>query len=165
MKLIDVSTRKHPNTFAKVSDKDFVWLNQWKWSAEKSKKTMYASRRENGKNIRMHRIVLKAEPGAFSDHRDGNGLHNYRSNLRACTPQQNNLNKGKMSNGVTSKYKGVCWDKSSGKFMTKVTVGGKQRIIGRYATEDEAGLSYNAAAIKYHGKFARLNIIPTTKGL
>lgn len=32
MKLIDISTPKHPNSFAMVDDDDFEKINQWKFS-------------------------------------------------------------------------------------------------------------------------------------
>ena len=35
----------------------------------------------------------------------------------------------------------------------------KQKCIGVFETEKEAGLAYNKYAIKYHGEFARLNKI------
>jgi hypothetical protein len=38
-------------------------------------------------------------------------------------------------------------------------VRGKNNALGFFASEVDAALTYNAAAILHHGEFARLNII------
>ena len=48
MKKIDISTLKYPNTFVIVDDKDFKWLNQWKWRLD-----------SNGYADRMQHIKLE----------------------------------------------------------------------------------------------------------
>ena len=76
---------------AMVDDKDFSKLNQWKWSALKSKYTHYAVRGKG--KIYMHREVLGAPKGKVVDHLNGNGLDNTRKNIRVVTQSDNLLNR------------------------------------------------------------------------
>jgi len=164
MKLIDVSTPKHPNTFVKVDDEDFEPLNQWKWTiTEKG----YARRRVpdgRRRNLLMHRSILNAASGVLVDHINGDKLDNQRANLRLCTLTENCRNRKPNLDG-TSKYRGVGWSKNENKFRARIKIGGGQRVaLGYFKSETEAAMAYNEAALKYHGEFARLNIIESTEG-
>ena len=145
-----------------VDDEDYEWLNQWKWCATLSCRHWYAKRqgRSNGKprTICMHRLIMDAQPGQMIDHRDRNGLHNWRANLRFCTRSQNQENR-KKHYGDTSQYKGVCWDKSMNKWRARISLDNKRIHLGRFNDEDEAGCAYNEAATELFGEFARLNMI------
>lgn len=92
----------------------------------------------------------------FSDHINGNKLDNRRCNLRICTPHQNNLNRP----NVTGKYKGVYWCKRLKKWMAQIMIGERNKYVGSFPNEEEAAFAYNEAAKKYHGEFARLNVLP-----
>lgn len=159
MKLIDISTPSHANIFAMVDDEDFDNLNQWKWSAEKRKKTFYAIRgvSANGKQstIRMHRQIAPASFDFEVDHADGNGLNNQRGNLRPCSVAQNQQNRN--SETGSSKYKGVLWDKSHNCWQARVVVGGIRHGLGSFENEDAAARRYDQAAKAHFGEFARLN--------
>jgi hypothetical protein len=72
---------------------------------------------------------------------------------------ENNRNKGKTKSKCTSKYKGVCFDKQTSKWVSHIRVNGKTIKLGRYLIEEEAAQAYNEAAIKYFGEFARLNVL------
>src|SRR3990167_10308366 len=78
-----------------VDDEDFEYINQWKWHVIKNKKQthFYAQRSENGKSIRMHRVIMKTPHNKDVDHIDHNGLNNQKNNLRNCTTQENIRNR------------------------------------------------------------------------
>lgn len=83
--------------WAKVSDEDFEWLNQYKWHAHLSKrrgKRKWYARGWMSKTERiyMHRFIKKAKRHLVVDHIDGDGLNNQRENLRCCTVATNNRN-------------------------------------------------------------------------
>jgi hypothetical protein len=144
---------------ALVDDEDFEELNKYKWRARKGKNTFYAKRstkRPNQKTIEMHRQILGFPAGFQTDHRDGNGLNNQRSNLRICTISQNQHNTGKQKRN-TSGYKGVCFHKNAKRFIALIMVNRKSTHLGYFNTAIEAALAYDAAAIKLHGEFAQLN--------
>jgi hypothetical protein len=161
MKLIDISTLAHPNIFVMVDDADFEWLNQWKWCPLKKGRNVYANRnsQEEGKKrkVRMHRLILGAEPGQIVDHADGNSLNNQRWNLRFCTKSQNNSNIDKPKHGKTSQYKGVYWVPKRKRFFAAIKINHNRIRLGYFQDERDAALAYNAAAVQYFGEFARIN--------
>lgn len=166
MKPIDISTPKYPNTFTMVDDADFDWLNQWKWNLLSGHRTSYVTRKITDlygkpKAVYMHRLIMKAVSGVVVDHIDGHGLNNQRGNLRICTINENNKNMRKPSHGVTSKFKGVSWDSTRNKFQAHIHNNGFQKNLGRYDNEMCAANAYNESAKALHGKFARLNDIPS----
>lgn len=146
--------------YALVDDSDYEWLSQWKW--QYSKRFGYAERtvHQNGKSRkkRMHQVIMGEPPeGMEIDHIDGNKLNNQRSNLRFVTRSQNNMNAKKRVN-TTSRYKGVHFERYTGKWRAAIIVDGKKVSLGRFCSEIEAAKAYNEAAIKYFGDFARLNV-------
>jgi len=91
------------NKVALVDDKDFEYLNQWKWHVLKDYLTYYAARNirlANGKqtSIRMHRVILNVPKGMVTDHIDHNGLNNQKANLRICDASENNMNRKSQRN-------------------------------------------------------------------
>jgi len=156
MKLIDISTPKHPNTFTMVDDADFDHLNQWKWRMDNGS---YVRRNQwmDGKihTVFMHLEILQPALGMMGDHRFGNRLDHRRENLRICTPAENNRNRKPYVG--RSLPKGIHWRPDKRKFRTQITVNYRVISLGHFRTESEATQAYNAAAIKYHGEFARPN--------
>lgn len=110
----------------------------------------------------LHRVILRLTPAhpVEVDHADGNGLNNRRSNLRVATHVQNSTNRGANSNNRLG-VKGVSpWH---GKYQAKIQVNRRQLHLGVFPTIQEACAAYNAAALKYHGAFARLSTVPPSK--
>lgn len=135
--------------YALVDDEDYEWLNQWKWYAHKNRNTFYATRRKGPRNrqqmIRMHRILLglKEKDGKITDHIDGNGLNNQKHNLRIVTVRENAQN---MKNVKTSsQYPGVCFKKSTNKWVAHIYIDGKNKHLGYFEDEYEAYLAYYRA--------------------
>jgi hypothetical protein len=110
------------------------------------------------KLILMHQLVMDAKNGIEIDHKDGNGFNNRKSNLRSCTRSQNCMNQKKKAG--TSKYKGVSWVKRDGSFYAQIKVGGKNKFLGYFKTDEiAAARAYDSAARKYFGEFARCNFL------
>lgn len=112
-------------------------------------------RREDGRwgILRMHKF-LTGWPR--TDHIDGNGLNNQRSNLRPATHQQNQGN-CRVTAGSSSLYKGVIWDAARGKWRATMTQDKVSVFLGRFKEEIEAAKAYDEAALRYFGEYARLN--------
>jgi hypothetical protein len=146
---------------ALVDDEDFEELSKYKWCAARSSYTYYALRAVTVNNtkttIAMHQVIMKPDAGLDVDHKDGNKLNNQKFNLRVCSHKANTRNQQKRFG--TSSYKGVSWDKVNCKWFTTIKVNGKGINLGRYSTEEEAATVYNAAAIKYFGEYAKLNVL------
>ena len=149
------------NMVALVEDRDFEWLNQWKWFTDKRRSTFYAARKTRKPNgqwttTRMHRVIMQAQKGQQIDHRNGNGLDNRRFNLRFCTHTQNQQNREPQKS--RSRYKGVCWHKRNKKWQAQIK-GNKKHYLGCFDNEIKAAEAYNRKASELFGEFANLNII------
>lgn len=120
-------------------------------------KRIYASRSTNPGHLLMHRLILGlTDLGTFADHVDGNGLNNCRRNLRACNENENARNVPKRRDG-SSRFKGVSWRQDGRKWAAGIRVGGKRIHLGIFRLERQAARAYDAAALRLHGQFARLN--------
>ncbi|HEV8525455.1 MAG TPA: NUMOD4 domain-containing protein [Terriglobales bacterium] len=108
---------------------------------------------------RVHRLVAMAflglQPHQQVDHINRDTLDNRLSNLRVCTNAQNRLNSKQRSNSKAP-YKGISYDKRSGKWRARIQVNGKTTWLGRFDTPEDARDAYRDAAVKHHGEFARV---------
>lgn len=110
------------------------------------------------KMIKMHRFLLNPNNNNFIDHINSDTLDNRKSNLRICDISQNNMNREK-SKKTNNLYKGVHKQPHGRTWSATIFVKNKRIYLGNYPTAELAAASYNEAAKKYHGEFARLNII------
>lgn len=104
--------------------------------------------------ILLHHFIIEGVPQI--DHRNGDKLDNTRSNLRPSNQTQNMGNRRK-SNGKSSSYKGVSWNKQHGKWQVHIMRNKKSFNLGEFSNEIEAARVYDRAAIEYFGEFARPN--------
>ena len=111
-----------------------------------------------GKDLLNHRVAWFLHygrwPDVFIDHKDGNPLNNKLENLRLANRIQNSANR-KSSKSGSSKYLGVCFAKSQGKWQA--AVGTPKKYLGQYDKEEDAAKAYNKAAKELYGEYARLN--------
>jgi hypothetical protein len=147
--------------FTIVEPPDYYTYGKYRWILSGDGYNLYAiSEMKIGpkrtKIVSLHREIMKAPKGILVDHRNSDGLDNRRANLRLATYSQNNINRPKKAN-TSSKYRGVCFEKSCQEWGVFTRVNGKQKRIGRFKNEVEAARAYDRAALKYHGEFARLN--------
>lgn len=131
-----------------------------------SKGTGYRTIRINGKSYQAHRVIFLWHHDylpEFLDHIDGDKLNNNINNLREATKSQNatNSKNTKYYNGkpTSSGFKGVHWHKQREKWQSRISINGKRKHLGLFTSEIKAARSYNRAAIKEYGEFARLNIL------
>jgi len=144
--------------FTLVDDSEYEELSKHKWYANRGGKTFYAARTTpllNGKRktLFMHRVILNTPRDKQGDHIDGNGLNNQRANLRNCTKDENNRNRHGLDANNTSGYRGVSWDKGTGKFRAFIKIKGLAVHLGSFTTAAEASGVFDQAAKKHYGEF------------
>lgn len=107
-----------------------------------------------GKMVRMQRFIMgdPPEPGLQVDHINRTPRDNRRANLRWADKRQQQAN-GQRRNATG--YRGVvaCGRKWCGQIKDHR----RKRHLGVFASPEEAGRAYDAAAIAAYGEFARLN--------
>lgn len=145
-----------------VDDENFEELSRYKWWA--NHKQAYRSARIGGRKttMRMHRLIIGAEPGQVVDHINRNPLDNRKSNLRIGTRSLNTVNSKKpISNRLgkkpSSKYKGVSLVKEYGYWRATVTKDNVGHYLGKFNTEVEAAKAYDQKAREFFGEFANTN--------
>lgn len=150
---------------ALVDDEDAASVSQFKWRAlrcnrKNGEDNFYAIRTVsiNGRETTqaMHKLLL---PGQGTvDHKDGDGLNNQRSsNLRPASVTLNHANRIMLPSGKTSRFRGVCWARTRGKWQAAITINKKPKALGRFHLEEDAARAYDRAAKVAFGDFARLN--------
>lgn len=156
---------------ALVDDEDYDLVSKYTWHSLKNGNTFYASRSVGCRKDKtkttssMHRLIMNFPKSPLKiDHINGNGLDNTRDNLRICTNSQNQMNSTtKRGGNSSSHYKGVSWNKKSGKWKASIgiTINGQYKniYIGMFLCEHKAAQVYNEVAVNYFGTFAKLNTI------
>lgn len=93
-----IENNKFGNKKVLIDKEDYEKIKKYNWHLQfgkmKNYTVFYASASLKGcKSMRMHRYIMNCEENLVIDHINHNGLDNRKSNLRICTPHQNNLNK------------------------------------------------------------------------
>jgi hypothetical protein len=126
-----------------VDDLDYNELSKFKWYALKSGRRFYAVRtiltQTGQKLIYMHKQIVGTDAGFEIDHINGDGLDNQKANLRAVDHRTNQQN---LHIPKTSKYPGVCWEKSRRRWRATIQIDGKLHTIGRFEIEEDAAEAY-----------------------
>lgn len=141
-----------------VDDQDLPLVSGFNWTLD-SEGYVVACTKVDGewKIVKMHKLLFEDRV----DHKNRNRTDNRRENMRFCTQAQNNANRTKTTLKTTSVFKGVCWDKQYSKWRASISVSvpgrPKTKHLGRFTSERDAALAYNAAASARFGEFACLN--------
>lgn len=151
--------------YAIVWELDYRWLIEYNWYAlwSRSTRSYYAVRNcpmvsgKRGPMVQMHRELLGLKPydGIQGDHENHVTLDCRRDNVRKASAGQNQYNSGKKATN-TSGYKGVYFHPPTGRWTARLTVNGKIIYLQYHDTPELASAEQRAAAIKYHGKFAKV---------
>lgn len=120
----------------------------------------------------LHHDVLGVSGSVHVDHRNENGLDCRKENLRIADRSKNGANRSKFTGRFTSKYKGVV-DRSKHfarshmravkvraidrPWLARIRVKGQLINLGLHATERDAAVAYDRAAVQHFGEFAKTN--------
>jgi hypothetical protein len=130
-----------------VDDEDYEALAKYRWTALRGNRTWYARRTEHCVRYWMHRQIMCTPAGAFTDHINGDGLDNRRTNLRVVSQFQNARNRTHKALGKSSRFRGVCWDKQRCLWRATIRVNGRIKTTGWSVCEFAAAGAYDAAGI------------------
>ena len=125
--------------------------------AVKSLNTSYVNISVDGRKYRANTLAwlyMNGEIFRPTDHKDGDGLNNRILNIRKATHQQNCFNQ-RMKRTSRNGLKGIARYRDGVKWMARIRINGKQTYLGIFRTKEDAHAAYCAAAVKFHGEFAR----------
>lgn len=152
MEAIPVYKRGEVVAHALVDDEDYLRLRDFTWGLTSNG---YARRSESrSSKVFMHREVMGLMPGdgLEVDHRDLDRLNNRRANLRVVTHAENGQNRVSQSTccgrPVSSRFRGVTWDKERQKWQAKLELHGRTRYVGRYPSEVDAAAAVTRARLE-----------------
>ncbi len=112
----------------------------------------------HGHEFYAHRLAWRymtgENPPRVIDHVNGDPSDNRWTNLRRATQRQNCGNSRVHKNNAIG-VKGVSFEASRNKWRAQISRYGKNTLIGRYASVEEARSAYAVAASAVFGEFAR----------
>lgn len=159
MRKIPLSGKLGRDKYALVDDDDYEKLARYKWHLQKvgqyAARNVWEKKTKTQHTVLMHRAIIQPPAGMFIDHEDTNKLNNQKSNLRVCTISQNQHNRPPQKNN-RSGFKGVGFDKKSGKWRARISLNSESILLGFFNTPEKAAKAYEAAAMDLHKDFARV---------
>lgn len=162
--VVRINLLGHGGTYVMVIDRaDYPLMARYKWRVfiHPQRRPRYAyvmvPTPKGQQRILAHRLILgnQLQPGLQTDHANGNGLDNRRSNLRVATPSQNAANS---FNKRRKRFKGLYRRTKKG-WIIQVRCLGIGHHAGPFPSEEEAAMAYNVVARRIFGEFARLNVV------
>jgi hypothetical protein len=117
--------------------------------------TGYIGRREGKKIVLMHRTLLSPISGQCIDHINGIRTDNRKSNLRACTYSQNNMNLA-IRNNNKSGVKGVSFNRFNNKWVAQIGVNHNNIRLGEFKKFEDAVEARKKAELVYFKEYSAL---------
>lgn len=96
----------------------------------------YKNGKKLGKDIRLHKLIMKYDGKLPIDHIDRNPLNNKEENLRLSTIAKNGQNRAVGSNSRIG-VRGLNWNKNAKKYQARVQFNGKRKTIGFFENIEE----------------------------
>lgn len=155
--VMDVSTRKYPDTYTVISKEDYSKVKHLKWYAIQGVRTLYVQASLGKERLSLHKYILGCNDDMVTDHEDGDGLNNVRSNLRKVDRKVNGKNVPCPRNNTTG-CMGVSFTKG-GKYRAYITVDDVQISLGTFDTFESAVLVRKSAEgfYNFHANHGRIN--------
>lgn len=110
---------------------------------------------ENGKELRLHRLVTNCPDGLMPDHKGGveTRYDNRKNNLRIATNEENCHNQ-KIRKNNSSGVTGVYWHKKTQKWQASICVSGNTIYLGLYNSFSDAVDARKRAEKEYYKEWA-----------
>jgi hypothetical protein len=108
----------------------------------------------DGKRYWAHRLAWLYMHGVWPvhdiDHIDRDRSNNRISNLRDVRRSMNLQNQVEANQRSVSRIRGVSWDKARCRWKVELSVGNRNKYIGRFSSIDAAADAYRKAKEKFH---------------
>lgn len=156
---------KHKDKYIILDIIDIDRAKKHLWYGHTSSKgtSIYARTNINDEKWNITQFIFDDKINIY-DHKDSNPLNNRRSNLRLCTQVENGRNKSKsLKREFSSKYLGVCKDKSKNKWIAYIWKDNKCFWSKRFDCEIKAAQSRDIKAKEIYGEFTKLNFPENNK--
>lgn len=151
-----------------VDDEDYPYLSNFKWHLSNDKSGYrYAGTGLYLENqtitVPMHYFLTKRTLGKCVVFKNKNSLDNRKENLIICSvsesKHQNRKYKMRSDNrtGLSSKHKGLTWNKKNKKWQVSIMKGRKRYYIGLFSDEVNGARAFNKRARELYGKYAYQN--------
>jgi len=147
--------------YALVDDEDFELASRFKWYVTRRgyvrtcvRLGHIGGKRKNA-HVLLHRLIMRPPKDMQVDHKNHIKLDCRRENMRICTNRENAHNQ--VIRKGTSSFKGVCWHKAKGKWLSRIRIDYKIIHLGRFVDEADAACAYDTAARELFGEFALTN--------
>lgn len=145
-----------------LDDEDAWAAANYHWLARKSQNgnwyaccnVILSSGKRSG--LKLHRLLMDAQPGELIDHRNRSTLDNQKHNLRSVNGRNSRLNQRKRRDNMSG-YRGVSKATVGNRWIMQISDKQGNRIKRYYQTPEEAAVMYDRAALRLHGAFAQLN--------
>jgi hypothetical protein len=146
-----------------LDDEDYERFKQWKWYGAPTHSKVYVrrgyTRNQKSFSEMLHRVIMNAPHGFQVDHIDGDTLNNQKSNLRLCTPTENQRYKRSMISKprpAHRPFKGVRLT-PAGRYKASIVHERQWIYLGTYDSAMDAARAYDTKAIELRGAFACTN--------
>lgn len=123
-----------------LADHDLISRYRWHVNNGGYAYTSSGGERAGRSHVLLHRMLLGLQQGdgQVGDHINGDRTDNRRVNLRIADHTLNAANQAIINDRGTSKYRGVCWDKSVQKWKAYGHASGRLHNLGFFLGEEEA---------------------------
>jgi len=149
-KIILYDVNSEPIATAIIDAEDYDKVKDVKWHKESGRG--YPSSWKKGF---LHHVIWGKK--VQLDHKDRDKMNARRNNLRLASNIQNAQNKGIQKNNKSG-YIGIGYTKTCyKKWYAQIYYDGKNRMVGRFHTKEEAAKAYDKKCFELRGEFAVLN--------
>lgn len=133
---------------------DVSWLSLLRWRIGGNGRA--TTERLTGKPVLMHRLVMNVRGSEIIDHANRDFRDNRRENLRVCTNNQNNYNRGIVRGAVPFKGVAITMSKKN-PYDARIILNDVRVHLGLFPTPELAAAAYDKAADEHYGEFALTN--------